>query len=85
MVPPDLETSVSTTHFAVVFVPGRTRQRVTAGCVTLQADADAAVRQARPEERRYAARVHGPSRSSEGQSLYYVLEWLDITPAGRGD
>ena len=30
-----------------------------------------------PSRKRYAARVSGPSKSSEGQMIYYLLEWLD--------
>jgi hypothetical protein len=39
-------------------------------------DADAAITAAAPDQLRYAARVVGPSKSSEGQYLYYVLDWL---------
>lgn len=39
--------------------------------------AEAALRGAEPGQRRYAARLMGPSRSSEGVRLYYLLDWLD--------
>jgi hypothetical protein len=29
-----------------------------------------------PSRNRHAARVLGPSKSSEGQYLYYLVEWL---------
>jgi hypothetical protein len=41
-------------------------------------ESDAAARaSADPSAKRYAARVVGPSKSSEGQYLYYLHEWLD--------
>ncbi len=77
LVPPDPETGVSTPHFAVVYMPGRTRKRFPAGCVQVAASREQALTDAEPAQRRFAARVLGPSKSSEGQSLYYLLEWLD--------
>ena len=75
-VPADPETDVSTYQFAVVYVPGRVRQRFAANCVTIKDSAQQAIADARPDERYFAARVLGPSRSSEGQVLYYLAEWL---------
>ncbi len=77
MVPPDPETSVSEVHYAVVYVPRRSRDRFPAGCVDVMASAEAAVGRADAGRSRYAARVVGPSKSSEGQLIYYLLEWLD--------
>jgi len=77
MVPPDPETDVSGVRYAVVYVPRRSRKRFPAGCVELH-ETDAAARaSADPAAKRYAARVIGPSKSSEGQYLYYLHEWLD--------
>ena len=77
LVPPDPETGVSTPNFAVVYMPGRTRKRFPAGCVQVVETSEQALAQADPEARQFAARVLGPSKSSEGQYLYYLLEWLD--------
>ncbi|MDT8451896.1 MAG: hypothetical protein RQ936_04010 [Gammaproteobacteria bacterium] len=77
IIPPDPETNVSNMEFAVVYVPRRSRKRFAAGCVEIMATAAAAVDAADPENKRYAARVCGPSKSSEGQSIYYLLEWLE--------
>jgi hypothetical protein len=77
MVPPDPETQVSQEHFAVVYVPRRNRSRFAASCVSVVDSRPAALAQGEPERHRYAARVLGPSRSSEGLSLYYLVEWLD--------
>ena len=77
IIPPDPETSVSNMEFAVVYVPRRSRNRFAAGCVEIKASAADAIEDADPDKKYYAARVCGPSKSSEGQSIYYLLEWLE--------
>ena len=77
IIPPDPETNVSNMEYAVVYVPRRSRNRFAAGCVEIKDSAADALDEADPENKRYAARVSGPSKSSEGQSIYYLLEWLD--------
>ena len=77
MVPPDPETGVSQVRFVVIFTPRRNRKRYPAGCVEVFASREAAVEAADPSNRRHAARVLGPSKSSEGQYIYYLLEWLE--------
>ena len=76
IVPPDPETGVSQVRFAVIFTPRQNRKRYPAGCVEIMASAEAALAAADPANRRYAARVVGPSKSSEGQFIYYLVEWL---------
>ena len=76
-VPPDPETDVSTLAYAVVYAPKTRRKRFPAGCVTRYPDRDSALAHADPGRHRYAATVLGPSKSSEGQYLYYLMEWLD--------
>lgn len=65
-------------RFAIIAIPAqhRRRKRFAEGCVTLVESADAARAQADPAQNRYAAVVYGPSVSSEGQRLYYWVEWL---------
>jgi len=77
IIPPDPESNVSNMEFAVVYVPRRCRNRFSAGCVQIMPTAAAALDGADPDKKRYAARVSGPSKSSEGQSIYYLLEWLE--------
>ena len=77
IVPPDPETGVSQERFAVIFTPRQNRKRFPAGCVEVKPTAADAIDEADPDNRRYAARVSGPSKSSEGQYIYYLLEWLD--------
>jgi hypothetical protein len=81
LVPPDPEYGVSRPNFAVVYMPGRARKRFPAGCVEVVDTLEQAVTRAEPSARRFAARVLGPSKSSEGQILFYLLEWLDPPPA----
>ncbi len=76
MVPPDPETTVSEEHYAVVCVPRRSRKRFARSCVEVVDSAQAARETAARQDRCYAARVVGPSKSSEGQYIYYLLEWL---------
>jgi len=77
MVPPDPETSVSNIEYAVVYVPRRNRNRFAAGCVDIRTSAAEAIDNADPDKKQYAARVSGPSKSSEGQYIYYLVEWLE--------
>ncbi len=75
-VPPDPETTVSTYQYAVVYVPRRNRNRFASNCVQIKESPEQALRDADPQRKYYAARVMGPSKSSEGQYLYYLAEWL---------
>ncbi|MGD8619336.1 MAG: hypothetical protein PVH54_09130 [Gammaproteobacteria bacterium] len=76
IVPPDPETGVSREQFAVIFTPRQSRKRYPAGCVEIFASRAAALQAADPANKRHAARVVGPSKSSEGQFIYYLLDWL---------
>ena len=75
-VPPDPQTTVSEVRYAVVYVPRRSRSRFPDSCVEIKATPEDALAAADPAARRYAARVAGPSKSSEGQYLYYLVDWL---------
>ncbi len=76
-VPPDPYTKVSEEHFAVVYVPKRSRNRFPKGCVEVVASKEDALQQADSNKKHFAARVLGPSKSSEGQYIYYLVEWLN--------
>ncbi len=76
IIPPDPETRVSNLEYAVVYVPKRSRNRFAASCVEIKSCAAEALAAADPVNRYYAARVSGPSKSSENQCIYYLLEWL---------
>jgi len=81
MVPPDPEGGVSEIQFAVVYAPklnksGRNRNRFSANCVEIKASAEEAHAKANEQNKRYAAKVLGPSKSSEGHYIFYLVEWL---------
>ena len=77
MVPTDPDSGASNIEFAVVYVPKRSRNRFAASCVEIKSCAADALDCADKNSRHFAARVSGPSKSSEGQYIYYLIEWLD--------
>ena len=62
-------------RYAVVYAPKK-KKRLPANCVEVMATEEAARAAADPDRNRYAAVVAGPSKSSEGQYLYYLVRWL---------
>jgi hypothetical protein len=73
----DTEVSVVTTRYVVIYAPNRARKRFPEGCVSECGSEGEARAAARPETNRHAAVASGPSRSSEGVRLYYLVRWLD--------
>jgi hypothetical protein len=63
--------------YAVAHVKRGTRKRFPENCVEVVADEATARAQARPELNQHAVEVMGPSRSSEGLRLFYLVRWLD--------
>lgn len=72
----DSESSVVETHFAIVYAPRRSRGRFAETCVEIVATEYDALEQADPDNKYYAAKVIGPSKSSEGQRIFYLDDWL---------
>jgi hypothetical protein len=64
-------------NFATVYTPSRKRPRFPANCVFIAESEQEALRQADATKHLYPAFVIGPSRSSEGQQLYYLINWLE--------
>lgn len=64
-------------RFVLIKAPRRSRARYPEGCVTLMEDAAAAPAGADPSHNLYPAIVYGPSHSSEGQRVFYLIQWLD--------
>jgi hypothetical protein len=77
-VPPDPMGGVSKVQFAVVYAPRAKRHRFSANCVQLYNSETEAVSRACIEENKYPAKVLGPSKSSEGLFVFYLIEWLSI-------
>ncbi|MBP8287253.1 MAG: hypothetical protein KAX57_10525 [Rhodoferax sp.] len=72
---PDLAQPVQAC-FAIAQVKRGKRKRFAENCVEVVADEATALAQAQPEMGRHAVEVIGPSRSSEGLRLYYLVRWL---------
>ena len=75
-IPLDPHGEVSRLRYAIVFVPRRSRKRFAASCVNVVSTEEEARSGANPAKKLYAAKVMGPSKSSEGQSVYYLADWL---------
>jgi len=75
-VPPDPETMVSQECIAVVHTMRQSRKRFPAACVEVVDEVSDAISKAKASDKLFAARVIGPSKSSEGQYIYYLVEWL---------
>jgi len=76
-IPIDPDSDVVEMHFAVVYAPRRHRDRFPENCVEVVDTEELAHEKAEPEKKTYAAKVVGPSRSSEGFRLFYLEQWLD--------
>lgn len=74
----DTESPVVRTGYVVIYAPRRgNRKRFPENCVVLHASEAEAVAAARPEQGYHAAVASGPSRSSEGFFLFYLVRWLN--------
>lgn len=73
----DPDSSVIEEFFAVIYAPKKSRGRFPENCVELMTSKDSALEEASPDNYRFAAKVVGPSRSSEGCRLYYLVHWLE--------
>lgn len=72
----DADSSLVKEHYAVIYAPSRKRKRFPENCVTLHESEEDAIQSAKDEKNNHPAKVLGPSRSSEGLRLYYLVEWL---------
>jgi hypothetical protein len=74
----DVESKIVGTSAVVIYSPsGKNRTRFPEGVVELYASEDEARAHADPDKHRHAAIASGPSRSSEGFRLFYLVRWLD--------
>jgi len=72
----DAQTNLVQEHYAVIYTPRKVRGRFPENCVTVFDTEMAAIQAADAKKSLYAAKVIGPSRSSEGFMLYYLAHWL---------
>lgn len=63
--------------YALIYAPARKRDRFPENVVTVMASEEEALAGANPAENMLPAVVMGPSRSSEGFNLYYLIRWLE--------
>lgn len=64
-------------EFALVYTPNKQKRgRFPDNCVQIVTSRERALHEARPEENLHPALVCGPSRSSEGFMLFYLVQWL---------
>jgi hypothetical protein len=74
----DVESKVVGTSAVVIYSPSdKNRKRFPEGVVEVYASEAEARAHADPEKSRHAAIASGPSRSSEGFKLFYLVRWLD--------
>jgi hypothetical protein len=73
----DTESSLVQVRPVVIFAPKRGRKRFPENCVTTYPSETEARAAARPDAGYFAAVASGPSRSSEGFRLFYLVRWLD--------
>ena len=73
----DSDSKVVEVRFAIVYAPRRSRGRFAENCVTIVETELDALEQANPAKKLFAAKVIGPSKSSEGQRIYYLDDWLE--------
>jgi hypothetical protein len=72
----DPETDLVERQYAVVYAPGKQRDRFPENVVTIKLTREEAVEASDADRKLYGALVYGPCRSSEGFRLYYLVEWL---------
>jgi len=72
----DSEAAIVSESFAVVYARGKKRKRFPVNCVTLVESLKQAELESDTSGNLHPAKVIGPSRSSEGLMLYYLVDWL---------
>jgi hypothetical protein len=72
-----LQASTVKEQYALVYTPNRKRKRFAANCVFPQTDKESALANTDSQQNLYPALICGPSKSSEGFMLYYLIQWLD--------
>ena len=72
----DPESKSLAERYALVKAANRRRGRFPEGCVTVVESEEAARAGQDAAQNLHAAIVYGPSSSSEGQRLYYLVRWL---------
>jgi hypothetical protein len=74
--PVDPDSGIQQESFAIIQNPRKNRKRFAEGCVTTVADQEEALSRADGTNKLRAAVVYGPSVSSEGLRIYYLVRWI---------
>lgn len=77
-VPPDPVEGVSKLQYAIIYAPRAKRHRFSANCVQVCSSREEAIKRSDSEKHMFAGKVLGPSKSSEGQYIFYLIEWLSL-------
>lgn len=74
-----IQSDTMTSSYALVYIPNRqrSRNRFPDNCIFKKDSESEAKAAAQPAKNLYPAIVCGPSKSSEGLMLYYLIQWLD--------
>ncbi len=75
-IPRDSDSEIVQEHPVVIYSPSRRRDRFPENCVEVCASEQEAIDRASGDKNTHAAVALGPSRSSEGFRLYYLVRWL---------
>ena len=75
--PIDPDNNLVERQYALVYTPNRRRSRFPENCVQILESREQALAGADQTRKLHPALVYGPSRSSEGLRLYYLVEWLE--------
>jgi hypothetical protein len=73
----DWDSTTKDENFAVVYTPTKRRKRFPDNCVRVMESEAAARAAANPDKHFHAAKVAGPSRSSEGFFVYFLVHWIE--------
>ena len=74
---PDQNSELPRECYAVIDTPSLKRKRFPENNVTVMSSKEAALAGANPASNIVPAVVFGPSRSSEGFRLFYLVQWLE--------
>ena len=72
----DNQTDVSGFVYGLVNTPRKNRKRFSASIITVYEDKQQVLNDADEKNNLHPAVLAGPSRSTEGVMLYYLVEWL---------
>ncbi len=63
-------------RYAVIYTKRKSRKRFPQGCLMVKDSESAAIDAADETRNLFAATVYGPSTSSEGMQIFYLVNWL---------